>query len=123
MGWHSFLESTAILIIPALSIAAFLILRVLFTKILDSALTLWANTPLTNQVVIEAGMMRLEFGCSSRPVPVEFIAEFAASKRDAVERGFAPVFAKEWWWDGEDSGRACYVGLRYVGDGGVVAPP
>ena len=58
-----------------------------------------------------------------RPVPMEFIAEFAASKRDAVERGFAPVFAREWWWDGEDRGRACYVGLRYVGDGGAVAPP
>ena len=54
---------------------------------------------------------------------MEFIAEFAASKRDAVERGFAPVFTREWWWDGVDSGRACYVGLRYVGDGGAVAPP
>ncbi|KAM0801869.1 hypothetical protein BDR22DRAFT_820193 [Usnea florida] len=123
LGWHQIMEPALILIIPALSVGALLILREIFTKILDKALNVWANTPLSNQVVIEAGMMRLEFGCAMQPVPVEFIAEFALSQRDAVERGFAPVFAREWWWDGEDSGRVCYVGIRYVGDGGTVAPP
>lgn len=69
-------------------------------------------------------MMRLEFGCAMQPVPMTFVAEFAISRRDAVDRGFAEVFAKEWWWNGEDRERVCYVGVRYVGEGGtVVAPP
>ena len=58
---------------------------------------------------------------------MDFIAEFAASRRDAVERGFAPAFAKEWWSErgarGMRRGRLCYVGLRIVGAGGVAIPP
>lgn len=57
------------------------------------------------------------------PVPWDFIAEFARSRRDAVERGFAPVFAKEWWFDGQGSGRICYVAMRVVEEGGQVVRP
>lgn len=59
------------------------------------------------------------------PVPLEFVSEFAASQRDAVERGFAPLFVREWWWDRRVAGRGrlCYAGMRVVEDGGVVIPP
>lgn len=77
--------------------------------------------------MLEWGNLRVEFGCSATPVPVAFIAEFAASRRNAAERGFAPVFAKEWWWErgarGRWRGRLCYAGLRVVEAGGVAIPP
>ena len=73
--------------------------------------------------MLEAGNMRIEFGCSGEPVPLEFVAEFAASHLDAVERGFAPAFAREWWWDRVGSGRVCYAGIRVVEGGGVAVPP
>lgn len=60
-------------------------------------------------------------------MPWEFVAEFAASRVDAVERGFAPVFAREWWWVRNGTARArervCYVGTRVVEDGGAAVPP
>ena len=124
IGAHILLKPVVVVLVPAISVAAFLVLRNIFTKIADLALTVWASFPPYNQVVIEAGMMRLEFGCAMQPVPMTFVAEFAISRRDAVDRGFAEVFAKEWWWNGEDRERVCYVGVRYVGEGGtVVAPP
>lgn len=101
----------------------------LFTQILDNVVTIWANSPPSNQVVLEAGNMRIEFGCTAAPVPLDFIAEFAASHRDAVERGFAPGFTREWWWErsadgnGNGRGRLCYAGLRIVEGGGVAVPP
>ena len=65
------------------------------------------------------------------PVPWEFIADFAASAKDAAERGFAPVSKRQWWWrrgikndagEGPKS-RVCYVVMRVVEDGRVVVPP
>ena len=73
--------------------------------------------------MLEAGNLRIEFGCTKAPVPLDFIAEFAASRRDAVERGFAPAFEREWWWEKEGKRRICYVGMRVVGEGGVAIPP
>lgn len=85
--------------------------------------------------------MRVEFGCAMlEPVPWEFVAEMAASGRDAVERGFMPFFERQWWWvrgrngtdgggegDGDRGGdgepRLCYVGIRVVEQGRVVVPP
>ncbi len=74
-------------------------------------------------MVIEAGNLRLEFGCSMEPVPWDFIEEFARSYRDAVNRGFAPVFARKWWFDNRDRRRLCYAGLRVVPDGGMAVQP
>ena len=75
--------------------------------------------------MLEAGNLRIEFGCSKAPVPMEFLAEFAASHLEAVERGFAPFFVREWWWErgGVKGGRVCYAGLRVVQGGGVAVPP
>ncbi len=95
----------------------------LFRIIIDNLLTVWANSPPSNQVVIEAGNVRIEFGCSVEPVPWEFVREFAVSHRDAVERGFAPLFQREWWWGGNKTGRVCYAGMRVVEEGGVAVPP
>lgn len=109
----------------------------LFSEIVDDALTEWAQRPPSNQVVLEAGNMRIEFGCAMlEPVPWEFIAEMAESGRDAVSRGFMPFFERQWWWvrngtagdDGEgegegEGGRMCYVGIRVVEKGRVVVPP
>lgn len=67
--------------------------------------------------------MRLEFGCTAEPVPWEFILDFSAAHRDAVSRGFAPVFEKAWWFDRTDRSRLCYVGIRVVPDGGVAGRP
>lgn len=74
---------------------AFALLVMLFNRVMDTCHSRWANNPPMNQVVIEAGNLRLEFGCTVEPVPWEFIVEFAESRRDALNRGFAPVFAKE----------------------------
>lgn len=101
---------------------AIIIVR-LFSNILDSCLNLWAYSPPANQVVIEAGNMRLEFGCSMKPVPWEFIAEYAMSRKNATERGFAPGFAKEWWYDNQNQRRLCYAGIRVVPDGGEATRP
>lgn len=120
-----------ILIVPitlaSLACLACIALYRLFTQIIDNVLSIWANSPPSNQIVLEAGNLRIEFGCTAEPVPMDFIAEFAASHRDAVERGFAPVFAKEWWWQrggtGRGRGRLCYAGMRVVEGVGVAVPP
>lgn len=67
-----------------------------------------------NQVVIEAGKLRLEFGCSSEPVPWDFMYAFVQYKLDAVNRGFAEEFLKEWWHEKDDQSRICYVGFRGI---------
>ncbi len=103
--------------------AALAILVRLYSNILDNCLSNWASSPPRNQVVIEAGNLRLEFGCSMEPVPWDFIEEFARSYRDAVNRGFAPVFARKWWFDNRDRRRLCYAGLRVVPDGGMAVQP
>ncbi|CAD6571709.1 MAG: hypothetical protein ASARMPRED_004759 [Alectoria sarmentosa] len=86
----------ALPVVVALQCLACIALARLFKQILDNVVTIWANSPPYNQIVLEAGNMRIEFGCSGEPVPLEFVAEFAASHLDAVERGFAPAFAREW---------------------------
>ena len=71
--------------------------------------------------------MRLEFGCSGGPVPWEFVADFANSQKDAVERGFAVGYKREWWFEkrkGKGKGeRVCYAGLRVADVGREVVPP
>lgn len=115
------------LILPCCACVA---LHRIFTQIADRALTVWARDyPPRNQVVLEAGSLRLEFGCAMlEPVPWEFVAEMAISGREAVERGFMPFFERQWWWvkrNGATGGgeRMCYVGIRVVERGRVVVPP
>lgn len=95
----------------------------IMSDIIEDCLTTWAGIPSRNQVVVEAGNMRLEFGCATEPVMVEFIHDWAHSRRDAIRRGFAPVYAKEWWFDGRNRTRRCYVGIRMVPDGGTAEKP
>ncbi|CAF9935130.1 hypothetical protein IMSHALPRED_010118 [Imshaugia aleurites] len=120
--------SFAVVGLATVTCLACIALARLFRSILDTAITLWARSPPSNQVVLEAGAFRIEFGCSVQPVPLEFVEDFAKSYLDAVERGFAPLFAREWWWErregeGQGEGRVCYAGFRVVVEGGVVIPP
>ena len=132
IGRFGYYEPGVVLTVSVISIVSGAILSVIvsikalvrfYSLILDNCLDFWASSPPANQVVIEAGKLRLEFGCSTQPVPWEFIAEFARSHRDAVDRGFAPLFAKEWWFDNKDRHRLCYAGLRIVPEGGNVTRP
>ena len=135
-GWHRVVEhpafavalfSTAAMAIATAIVVPIIALTRLFNLILDAALYAWAANPPSNQVVLEAGNLRIEFGCSLEPVPWEFIAWYATSQRDAVARGFMGVFDKEWWFQknrtGGLPGRLCYVGMRVVEEGRVVVPP
>ena len=118
-------------IFMGLSIAniVFQLLWKLYTYILGVTLNAIANEiakrPDMNQLVIEAGHLRWEFGCTmTEPVPIEFLENYFQSRRDAIERGFASVYSKEWWSErGEGNKRLCYAGMRVVGEGGVVVPP
>lgn len=80
---EGFYDPTIGLIIPVVGgavlgiVGAFTILAHLCARIVDDCLSLWARNPPANQVVIEAGRLRLEFGSSMQPVQWEFIAEFA----------------------------------------------
>ena len=100
-----------------------LAMHLLYSSIIDSYLDQWARSPPHNQVVIEAGSMRWEFGCTIYPVPWQFVDEYFRSKRDAVDRGFAPVYAKEWYWDKKDRSRFCYAGMRVADEGRRIVPP
>ena len=104
-------------------VTAFVILVRLFSEILDNCLSIWALNPPRNQVVIEAGQLRLEFGCCMQPVPWEFVADFIKSQESAIKRGFAPLFARLWQFDNTDRKRFCYAGLRIVPKGGEVVVP
>ena len=114
----------------AASITAYIVLPKIYRAIqilLDAKLDEWAKSPPKNQVVIEAGRLRWEFGCSVEPVPWEFLEVYFRSKDAAVQRGFAPVYAKEWWFvkgdrDG-DGGRWCYAAMRVAREGVEVVPP
>ena len=99
------------------------VLRQFLGKILDSLLNEWAKSPPSNQVVIEAGRLRLEFGCASEPVPWEYVEDFTRSKQDAVDRGFAEVRSQEWIWLNGDKSRRCYAGMRVAREGEDVIPP
>lgn len=138
-NWHHILEhpgfaiavfGTATVALTAAIAIPYIVLTRMFNLILNSALYVWASNPPANQVVLEAGNLRMEFGCTLEPVPWEFVAAFAASRRDAVARGFMWVFDKEWWFQKNGSGGAggipgilCYVGMRIVEEGRVVVPP
>ena len=95
----------------------------LYTEVLDNTLTIWAKKPPLNQVVVEFGAFRLEFGCSMQPVPWEFITQFADSTRDCVNRGFSVNFERQWWYEKANSSRICYAGLRTVAEGQTIQPP
>lgn len=96
----------------------------LFGKILDRLLNKWAKSPPLNQVVIEAGRLRLEFGCAmSEPVPWEYLEHFMKSKQDAIDRGFAEVRSQEWIWVNGDKSRRCYAGMRVAREGEDIIPP
>ena len=98
-------------------------LVMIYRTILDGLLDNWASSPLKNQVVIEAGSLRWEFGCTVSPIPKSFIEEYTKSKLDAVNRGFAPLLAKEWWLMKSDKRRYCYAGMRIGRDDEIVVPP
>lgn len=104
-------------------VSALSLLVMLFSRIVDECINIWASQVPQNMVVIEAGKMRLEFGCTFEPVPWEFVLDFSASQREAVRRGFAPVYEKEWWFDRTDRSRICYVGIRIAPDNGTVLRP
>ncbi|KAL8656347.1 MAG: hypothetical protein Q9226_002696 [Calogaya cf. arnoldii] len=115
------------------------LLSTLYTHILNKFLDSIASSPNLNHLVIEAGHLRWEFGCTltdrnlatgngeASPLPKRFIEEYFESKRDAVERGFASVYERVWWWEKVDeereSERVCFAGMRVVGGGRVVVPP
>lgn len=111
----------------AASIAVYIVLPKIYRAILsllDAKLDEWARSPPRNQVVIEAGRLRWEFGCSVEPVPWEFLEVYFRSKEAAVQRGFAPVYAKEWWFvKGDGDGRRCYAAMRVAREGVDVVPP
>ena len=99
------------------------ILAQIYTDIVDNLLDKWASMPPRNQLVIEAGRMRWEFGCTMSPVPWEFIEAYMKSRLDAVNRGFAPAFAKQYWILRSDNKRKCYAGLRIARENSTIVPP
>ena len=116
------IAASTIALLGTLTLITAWYIRIL-SQITDNCLNLWASLPPANQVVIEAGDLRLEFGCAMEPVPWEFVAEYAESKSDAVRRGFAPVMQREWWFHNGDAKRVCYAGLRSVPRGGHAVRP
>ena len=119
-GWALLFATGIVILLPIGAVCAVL---AAFYSIVDRALTIWANSPPANQVTIETTSMRLEFGCSIEPVPWEFIAEFVASQMDAVNRGFAASFEREYWSENGDRTRLCYVGFRVLREGEMAIPP
>ena len=108
----------------AVGLAAFaLALVYLVSYILDHLLNMWSHNPTANLVVIEAGTLRFELGCTVQPVPWEWIEEMLISKRDAVNRGFAPAYSNEWWFNNTNHRRLCYAGFRIIPKGVQVVPP
>lgn len=105
------------------SIIAVKVLRFTYQKILDTLLDAWAEIPGRNQMVVEAGNLRWEFGCTITPIPYQFLKEYYESKRDAVGRGFMPVYEREWVFNRTDRGRYCFAGMRVREEGVYVIPP
>ena len=97
----------------------------IYKGILDRLLDTWASTgPPGNQIVIEAGDLRWEIGCSVGGAAMwEFLEEYAEMKLDAVNRGFAEIYAKEWYLSKKDGTRYCYAGMRLAREGETVVPP
>ena len=94
-----------------------------YNNILNNLLDKWASMPPQNQLVIEAGSLRWEFGCTLAPVPWEFIEAYMKSKLDAVNRGFASAFAKQYWILRSDNKRICYAGFRIARENSAVILP
>ncbi|KAL8669768.1 MAG: hypothetical protein Q9168_005662, partial [Polycauliona sp. 1 TL-2023] len=92
-------------------------------KILDRILDTWAKSPGSNQLVVEAGSLRWEFGCTMEPIPQAFLEEYFQDKRNAVERGFLPVYEREWVFNRTDRSRYCFAGMRIAEEGVEVVPP
>ena len=105
------------------SIIAVKSLGFIYQKILDTLLDAWAKNPGRNQMVVEAGNLRWEFGCTMTPFPYEFLKEYYESKLDAVGRGFLPVYEREWVFNRTHRARYCFAGMRVVEEGVDVIPP
>ena len=99
------------------------ILAQIYINILDNLLDKWASMPQRNQLVIEAGRLRWEFACTLTPVPRDFLEEYIKSRLDAVNRGFAPAFAKQYWSLRSDNKIKCYAGLRIARENSTIIPP
>lgn len=127
LDWHVIGYETPIFpLLLAGTVASLGALRglvMIYKTILDGLLVNWASSTLKNQVIIEAGSLRWEFECTVYPIPNSFIEEYTKSKLDAVNRGFAPLFAKEWWFMKSDKTRYCYAGMRIGRDGEIIVPP
>lgn len=82
-----------------------------YLNILELVVTVWLESQPMNQIVLRYGNLRLEFGCSTEPVPWEFIKDFARSEADAVRRGFTTGWDKQYWHHKADQTRTCYVAL------------
>ncbi|KAL8646965.1 MAG: hypothetical protein Q9226_006629, partial [Calogaya cf. arnoldii] len=89
----------------------------IYQKVLDSLLDAWAERPNQNQLMVKAGKLGWEFGCMITPMPCEFLKEYYERNRDAVERGFLPVFEREWVFNRTDRGRYCFAGMRIAEEG------
>ncbi|KAL9012095.1 MAG: hypothetical protein Q9173_003109 [Seirophora scorigena] len=98
-------------------------LRHLYHRILSSLLERWAEVRGRNQVVVEAGSLRWEFGCTKTPIPEHFLLQYFKSKQDAVARGFMPMYEREWVFNSTDRRMYCYAGMRVGEKGTAVVPP
>ncbi|KAI4090659.1 MAG: hypothetical protein LQ339_008310 [Xanthoria mediterranea] len=125
--WHQNLEIPGLFIIGLVStIATVKILQTLksvYQTILDALLDAWAKNIDGNLLVVEAGNLRWEFGCTMQPIPQVFLEEYYRSRKNALSRGFLPAYEREWVFNRTDRARYCFAGMRIVEDGEVVVPP
>ena len=125
--WHQDLEMAGLFIIGLTStIATVKILQALksvYQTILDGLLDAWAKNIDRNQLVVEAGSLRWEFGCTMQPIPQVFLEEYYRSRKDALSRGFLPAYEREWVFNRTDRARYCFAGMRIVEEGELVVPP
>ncbi|KAL8847172.1 MAG: hypothetical protein Q9221_007773 [Calogaya cf. arnoldii] len=126
--WHHIIEQPGLFLIgltfSLTTIAILQSLHTLYQKIIDSLLEAVALSPGSNQLVIEYGRVRFEFGCTMTPIPKEFLVEYFESKRDAVRRGFAVGYEREWVFNRRwERGWYCYAGERMAEVGREVMEP
>ncbi|KAI4092274.1 MAG: hypothetical protein LQ344_003518 [Seirophora lacunosa] len=122
--WRRQVERTGLVLLSIGSgIAIYAGLRELHQRIIGSLLERWAQVSGRNQVVVEYGSLRWEFGCTKTPIPERFLLEYFKSKRDAVARGFMPMYEKEWLFNSTNRRTYCYVGMRVGEEGRPVVPP
>lgn len=96
----------------------------IYKSILDSLRDWVIRSPPLGQIHIEAGSLRWELGCTVEgPMFWEFVEDYTKSKLDAVNRGFAEVYAKEWYFSTSDRKRICYAGMRLAREGETTVPP